>query len=391
MAIDNIEKLEEYEERYGDSISEWELNSIIAISGEIRRIGNMTPEQLKKYNAEKEAKKKEKEIVSALALALLVNIKSSKKAYNDFFDSVHNRNEYLYDYRKIKFTPVSSNKPIQRIIDKYVKQSGKDILKISKTSALKVIDGKGNTVALRKEILLSFKKAAQNASGGKVAFNEAMRSTIKNLGGGGMRVEYGSGRTVRLDTVVRQNLIYNVKMASAEYNQRIGNELGCDGIEIDYHTNPRPSHEFMQGKQFAKKHGVTVGGVYYEGAIDKGVYDRLYSDYGCKHFETDIILGVSVPRYSDKELSELKKRDTTPINIDGLEKTPYQWSQDMRKLESGIRNAKTKREAFKAAGNKQEAEKYNDKINRYKQRYNEIVEGTGMKAQPERMRVIVPK
>lgn len=385
--IDNINKLEEYEERYGDSISRWELNSIVAISGEIGRIGNMTPEQLKKYNAEKEAKKKEKEIISALGLALLLNIRSSKKAYNDFFDSLHNRNKYLYDYRNVKFAPVKENQSIQKIIDKYTKQNGRDILRMSKTNALRVIDGKGRTVALRKEILSAFEKAAENVNKGKTDFHEAMKSTIENLGGSGMRVQYGSGRTVRLDTIARQNLIYNVKMASAEYNRQIGEELNCDGIEIDYHSNPRPTHEFMQGKQYAKKHGKTVNGIYYEGAIDKGVYDRLYVDYGCKHFETNIILGVSVPRYSNKELERLKKRDITPIDINGVKKTPYEWSQDMRRLEVAIREAKTKHEAFKAAGNDVEADKYTKNIARYQKRYNEISDITGIAKEPKRMSV----
>ena len=177
-------------------------------------------------------------------------------------------------------------------------------------------------------------------------------------------------------------------MASREYNRQIGKELGTDGIEIDLHANSRPSHRFMEGKQYAKKHGVTVNGVYYEGADDKGVYDRLYEDYNCQHYETDIILGVSEPRYSPEELTRLKAENEKQYEINGISKDGYGWSQVLRGLESDTRNAKDQINALKAFGNSEtQIADLNKKIKAYKQKYNEICDVTGIVPEYNRMAI----
>ena len=146
----------------------------------------------------------------------------------------------------------------------------------------------------------------------------------------------------------------------------------------------------MEGKQYAKGHGVTVNGVYYEGAIDKGVYDRLYVDYNCQHYETDIILGVSEPRYSSEELARLKAENEKEYEINGINKDGYGWSQVLRNLESNTRNARDQINALKAFGNSEpQIADLNKKIKAYRAKYNEICDVTGIK--PDLKRMSVPK
>ena len=389
----DISKLEEHEnfaDEYGDRIAEWELFAVALVCKELGRIGKMTPEQAKKYNAEKETKKTEKIILSALTTAVLLNIKDLPKTYTSLFDKWHKGNEYMYKYRGIPFVDVSDNKGLQKIINAYSKKSGAELLDFTKTKAIKVLDANGKPVAFREQILKSFDEASKLVVDGKTDFYSAMRKTVLDLGGSGARVEYPNGLTRRLDTVVRQNMLYNGKMASREYNKQIGKELGTDGIEIDLHANSRPSHRFMEGKQYAKGHTVVINGVEYEGAIDKGVYDRLYVDYNCQHYETDIILGVSEPRYSPEELAKLKAENEKEYEINGISKDGYGWSQVLRNLESNTRNAKDEINALEAFGNSQaEIDKYKAQINAYRQKYNEICDVTGIK--PDLKRMSVPR
>lgn len=389
--MDEFEILEQnsgYEQEYVDRISEWEQAAIASICAEIGRIGKLTPEQAKKYNAEKQAKKIEKAILAALAAAVLLNIKTLPNTYTSLFEGVQKESEYLYRYRNIPLPNIKKDKAAQKIINQYAKKSGADFLEIAKTKALRVIDNNGNPVALRNQILKSFDEASGLVINGKTDFYSAMRKTVIDLGGSGMRVEYASGITRRLDTVVRQNMLYNGKIASAEYSRQIGNELGCDGIEISFSANPRPSHRFMEGKQYAKTHGKTVNGVYYEGAEDKGVYERLYEDYNCNHRETPIILGVSEPAYSADELARLKAKNEKNYTIGNSTGDGYYWSQRMRTLESATRNAKDRINALKAFGNSQaEIDKLKGQIKAYRAKYNEICDVTGIKAEPKRMSV----
>ena len=396
--ISRLEQQENFADEYGDRIAEWELFAVALICKELGRIGKMTPEQAKKYNAEKETKKTEKIIFSALTTAVLLNIKDLPKTYTSLFDEWHKGNEYMYKYRGIPFVDVADNKGLQKIINAYSKKSGAELLDFTKTKAIKVLDATGKPVAFREQILKSFKEATGLVTSGKQDFYATMRKTVLDLGGGGARVDYGTVMvdekprriTRRLDTVVRQNMLYNGKMASREYNKQIGKELGTDGIEIDLHANSRPSHRFMEGKQYAKGHGVTVNGVYYEGAIDKGVYDRLYVDYNCQHYETDIILGVSEPRYSSEELARLKAENEKEYEINGINKDGYGWSQVLRRYEAETRNAKDQINALKAFGNSEpQIADLNKKIKAYRTKYNEICDVTGIK--PDYRRMSIPK
>ena len=397
--ISKLEQQESFADEYGDRIAEWELFAVALICKELGRIGKMTPEQAKKFDVEKETKKTEKIILSALTTAVLLNIKDLPKTYTSLFDEWHKGNKYMYKYRGIPFFDVADNKALQKIINSQTRIQAKEIKElfgmnefweIKKSKAIKVLDRNGKPIVLRDGILKSFQEAADIVTSGKQDFYTTMRKTVLDLGGSGARVEYPNGLTRRLDTVVRQNMLYNAKMSSREYNKQIGKELGTDGIEIDLHANSRPSHRYMEGKQYAKGHGVTINGVYYEGATDKGVYDRLYKDYNCQHYETDIILGVSEPRYSPEELARLKAENERQYEINGISKDGYGWSQVLRNLESNTRNAKDQINALKAFGNSEtQIADLNKKIKAYRQKYNEICDVTGIK--PDYRRMSIPK
>lgn len=405
--ISKLEQQESFADEYGDRIAEWELFAVALICKELGRIGKMTPEQAKKYDAEKETNKTEKIILSALTTAVLLNIKDLPKTYTSLFDEWHKGNEYMYKHRSVPFVDVADNKGLRKIINSQTRIQAKEIKElfgmnefweIKKSKAIKVLDRNGKPIVLRDGILKSFQEATDIVTSGKQDFYTTMRKTVLDLGGSGARVDYGTvviddkprRITRRLDTVVRQNMLYNAKMSSREYNKQIGKELGCDGIEIDLHANSRPSHRFMEGKQYAKGHGVTVNGVYYEGAIDKGVYDRLYVDYNCQHYETDIILGVSEPRYSPEELVRLKAENEKEYEINGISKDGYGWSQVLRHYEAETRNAKDRINALKAFGNSEtQIADLNKKIKAYRQKYNEICDVTGIK--PDLKRLSVPK
>lgn len=387
--MSKLEQQADYSQKYGDRIADWELFAVAMICREIGKIGKMTPKEAEKYDVEKQAKKTEKAIFTALTTAVLLNIKGLPNTYTSLFDEIHKESEYMYNYRGIPFVDIAKDETAQKIVQQYAKKNGADFLEFAKTKAIKVLDGE-NTVALRDYILKSFDEASQLVISGKTDFYTAMRKSVLELGGSGMRVEYPSGITRRLDTVVRQNLLYNVKMASAEYNRKIGEELGCDGIEVSFSMNPRPSHRFMEGKQYAKKHGKTVNGVYYEGAEDEGVYERLYEDYNCNHREKQIILGVSESTYTAEELARLKAENEKQYTIGKSTGDGYYWSQRMRSLESATRNAKDQINALEAFGNsQQQIDKLKKQIATYKTKYNEICDVTGIK--PDYKRMSIPR
>ena len=386
--FDDISKLQNYEDYIANNITEWEAESIARVCRKIGKIGRMNKKELEKFDADKEAKKEWEQIVTALAIATALNIRTLKKAYISEFEAWEKQNEYLYRYRGKKPLGVK-NGALQGIIDRAVKQNAKEILNLTNTKALSVLDRNGNPIRFQDAIYKSFGDAVKTVTEGKSDFYTTMRQTVQNLGGGGCRVNYGEGITRRLDTVVRQNMAYGIKQAHKEYNALVGREIGADGIEIDYHSNSRPSHRYMQGKQYAKgAEGKTVNGVFYPSAEKEGVYDRLYEDYNCRHYETDIILGVSEPRYSAEELKRFEEQDKRLYKIGDIEKDGYGWSQSLRACETEIRRCKDEINALKAFGNsEQQIKELRQRIKTVRAKYNEIAEVTGISPEPKRMSV----
>jgi hypothetical protein len=258
------------------------------------------------------------------------------------------------------------------------------MINLSKTKALCVLDSKGKAIGIKKYYTDILDKAVMQVGSGATDFHTAMRDTIVELGGSGMRVDYGGGVTRRLDTSVRQSLLWGVKQTSVAYNELIYDELGCDGYEVDWHSNPRPSHEFMQGKQFVVGKARTINGVHFD-SFDEA--EKRLQDYGCLHFKTPIICGVSEPRYTSQELSRLNKENAKKHQINGKEYTGYEVTQMQRRLETEIRNQKAIKQTAFASGNKALVKECNAKIKSYKEKYEQIENTTKIQGNPKRMSV----
>lgn len=388
----DINKLEKYADTLFNNISGWETDSLIRIAKRIKLIGEMSPADVDLINNSNLAKQDFDAIMKELAKLTKQNISDIEKMYSDVFLEYHLDNQSLYDYRKIKFIPFAENAELQAIIKAYVKTSAETMINISKTKSLCVIDSLGNTTRVQEAIYNAFSKATMSVATGTTDFNSAMRDTISELGGSGMRVKYGD-ITRRLDSVVRQNLLWGAKQASIEYAEYIKNELGCDGYEIDWHNNPRPSHEFMQGKQYSAEGEKTINGVVYKDAYEQGVLGEngALNDYGCLHFATPIICGVSEPVYSDAELKRMDAQNKKTYKISDKEVTGYEAKQMMRKLETAIRKQKTIKVTAAAGGMNTQANDCDVKINALQKKYDEICDITGFKPETNRLTIVRKK
>ena len=391
--FDDVSKLQTYEDYIANNLTEWEAESIARVCRKIGKIGRMSKKELEKFDADKEAKKEWERIVAALAIATALNIRTLKKAYISEFEAWEKQNEYLYQYRGKKPLGVK-NGALQGIIDRAVRQNGKEILNLTNTKALSVLDRNGNPIRFQDAIYKSFGDAVKTVTEGKADFYTTMRQTVQNLGGGGCRVNYGEGITRRLDTVVRQNMLYGIKQANNEYNEHIGKILGFDGYEISYTTNSRPAHRFMQGRQFCKGTSKEINGKHFDGMEDtrdtesgKNVTESL-QDYNCRHEKSGIKCGVSEPRYTPEELKRLKEQDEKIYKVGNLEGDGYYFSQKMRACETEIRKCKDEINALKAFGNSEaEIKELRQRIKTVSAKYNEIAEVTGISAEPKRLSV----
>lgn len=380
----DISRLEEQANLLMNNVSGWEQNVLTRIGKRIKKYGKLSLADVKSINNIATVKQDMEAITKELAKVTGYNISQIEQMYGELLEEQHLANQPLYDYRGKTFVPFAENRELQAIVRAYAKTTGETMINLAKTKALCIMGANGKPIGMQKYYTDILDKAVMQVTTGSTDFHTAMRDSIIELGGSGVRVDYGGGVTRRLDTVVRQNLLWGAKQASTEYNTMIGEELGCDGIEVDFHSNPRPSHEFMQGKQYVLGKARTINGVYFESADE--ALERL-QDYGCLHYKTPIICGISEPRYSAEELKRLNEQNAKRYTIDGKEYSGYEVTQMQRRLESAVREQKTIRDTAKASGDNILARRCNERIKVYQNKYNEIFETTGIAKQPKRMSV----
>ena len=386
----DISRLEEQANLLMGNIIGWENNTLARIGKRIKTIGKMSVSDLQALNNVADVRGDMASIMRDLAKVTSQNVAQIYKMYRDVLEEQHLANKPLYDYRKKTFVPFAKNKELQAIARAYAKTTGETMINLAKTKAMCILDHNGNVKGLQRAYTDVLDKAVMQVTTGATDFHTAMRDSIVELGGSGVRVDYGGGVTRRLDTAVRQNLLWGAKQASVAYNELIADDIGADGYEIDWHRNPRPSHVFMQGRQFCIGKTREIRGRVFPGMDDtrdktsgENVTESL-EDYGCLHFQTPIICGVSEPRYNEEELKRLNAQNERKFMIDGKEITGYEAQQMQRKLETAIRKQNGIKQLAQASGDKVLVKECNAKIKAYQERYTEISKAAGLAEELQR-------
>lgn len=364
------------------------------IGKRIAEVGETIPSDVMKLQRIYESGTDVREIEWALAEASKKNIKEIKSILSDIAKENYEFSEPFYKAKRKKFIPFEDNESIQRHIEAIARQTVKEYTGLAASAAFLAFDKNGNIpnkfgnlkavpTSLSETYKIVTDKAIEAASMGYTDYNTAMRQTLKALADSGIRdtVTYSTGYTRRLDTAVRQNILWGIKQCNQETADIIGEEIGADGYEISYHSNPRPTHEDMGGRQYAVGKARIINGVYYPSFSE---VEGLLNDYGCLHFKFSIVLGISHPAYSSKRLAELKAKDREPITFEGNEITKYDASQMQRKLETAMRHTNDRMTIATAAHDEDMLNKEIERMRQLTRKYKELSNASGLPTKMER-------
>lgn len=305
----------------------------------------------------------------ALLKASQLNTSVKKELKNTYTEMAKdNMKSYkkLFEYRGLKYE-VSNDQ--LKILNRAVKKSSTELANFTKTIAF----------SSQKLYVEAIDKAYLDVLTGKNYIN-AIEDTVRDLAGKGITLTDSAGRQVQLEVAVRRNVLSGIKQTADDINKIIERKLGCNGYTVPAHSGSRPSHAEAQGKQYAitrsnaKKYNVGFW----------GDVKHLWKEYNCRHTPTGIILGISEPLYTDKELEELKNAKVT---YKGKKIPEYEATQIQRRLEREQRNLKRQIEPLK-----RENEDVKDLENRLKAKrkeYRSFCNETGLTPQYERTKVII--
>ena len=114
---------------------------------------------------------------------------------------------------------------------------------------------------------------------------------------------------------------------------------------------------------------------------------RHISEYNCYHKIFPIVLGVSKPEYTDKQLKEIQEKNERGFDFEGKHYTNYQGTQLQRRIETEIRKAKDTQILARASGDTELVEQSQGRITKLTNKYREILKASGLPSQLQRASV----
>jgi hypothetical protein len=360
-----------------------EVNSyVLQLLGErINQIGKLIPTDARKLVSTLQYGGDLDKIAYALSELTDKNVKDIYVIFEELAKSDLEFARYMYDYKGLNFIPYEKNIVLQQQVKAIARVTANDYVNLSSTLgfAKKDINGKITYSFISQTYQETLDKAILSISQGKDTYNNAMYETIKELGSSGLKtVDYASGYSRRLDSSVRMNVMEGMRRVHNEVQKIIGEEVGADGIEISVHKNPAPDHADIQGKQFSIEEFNKLN----------NELDRPISTLNCYHYIFSIILGVSKPRYTQKELNEIKQSNENGFEFENVNYTNYEGQQLQRKIETAIRQQKDIQTIAKASGNEQLLGESNKKIRQLAKKYKELSDVSGLPTKIDRLKVV---
>lgn len=325
-----------------------EANSYILkrIGEAIKQISTLTPSQAYQIGQILKYGGTYNEIAKELARVSGKNVQDIYKIFEEVAKNNKQFAKQFYKYRGIDYIPYKKDIALQNMVKSIASITADMYRNISNTSVIGFVQD-GTFKQLQQVYQDTIDKAILSISQGKQDFYSSMRQTLKELGGSGL-VQYESGRTRRLDSAVRMNILDGMRALNNETSRRFGEEYGSNMVEVSHHTNSAPDHiDTVDGKQFARIDvirqqiasgvekeiklediqgtRVKVKGKWYDDydTINNSL-DRKVSTLNCRHYPFEGILGVSKPSYTKEQIDADKKKNLDGFDFEGKHFTMYE-------------------------------------------------------------------
>lgn len=386
MGIMNDEKrLDAVLERFYQRFNRYNTKVLKMLGEAIKQFDGLTPSQAHKLAQELKYSTEIDQLLNELSQLS----GKSVQELDILLDKVAKENvEFAETYYKVKgkeFIPYEDNIQLKRYVETIKKDTKGTFKQLSHSKQIGFTFKEGDKIIykpLKKAFNDLLDEAAYNVSTGVTDYQSAMRNTIKQLADSGVKIHedkvgYASGYNRRIDSSVRQNVLTGVRSINIGIQERIGEELGSDGVEISAHSPCADDHLPYQGRQFSKKEFEKINS-----SLDRPIGDR---GYNCRHFIFSVILGVNRPSYTNKQLNGLREDSLREVEYEGKKYTAYECTQIQRRLETSIRQQKDRQIIARSSGDKDEIANAQRKISQLTSKYNDFSQKAGLDTYKNRL------
>lgn len=370
-------ELEKLAERFASRMEKVTETVYKTIGARINKIGKMSATDVQKLNRLVLYTEDMTKIVAELHKQTNKNISEIEDMYKAISEKDYKDSKKDFEINGVEYIPYKENNRLKLIVGSVATITEKEMKNISRTTAIGFRDYLDNEV-IYKGIAEVYQEAIDVAitsvATGVSDYQSEMYKVLKPMVNSGIRtIDYASGYSRRLDSSVRQAILTGTRRVNQETTNEIGRQFGADGYEITAHGDCAPDHLDIQGKQYTKKEFNKLN----------NDLERPVGDLNCKHFAYPVVIGVSSPSYSRKQLKELRKESTRKIEYEGKTYTAYEATQVQRKLETQIRQQKEN----KLIGNDKITKEANAKIRALTAKYKDFSNKAGLPVKMNRLRV----
>lgn len=248
----------------------------------------------------------------------------------------------LYQAAGIEYVPYEKNDALQQFVKSMVDQCQGDLKNITGTIGF-VLDNNGRySETLSDYYKHLMNRAVVETASGAFNYDQTIKRITTEMARSGIRtIDYESGHHDRVDVAVRRAVMTGLNQSVQWIANDNAEKLDTEYFEVSAHVTARPSHAIWQGKVYTKEQLVSVCGL--------GTGPGLMG-WNCYHHYDPFIPGVSVRKYSDKELSDLYQKTQEKHSYKGKEYTMYDATQHQRYLERRMRVQDEKIAMMKESG-----------------------------------------
>lgn len=365
MNNDTMAALEELADRIVDEYRRINTRFLKTVGARIKKIGLARPKELHQIEQILACERDADRIIGEIANAAGASKESIKKLLDKSAKDDLDFAKVYYKFRDMPTPNLTDNEKLMTVVNAVARHVGDQIDNLSLTTAVKLRTAFGTDSSYTlaggyRKIVSEAILAAQN---GIVDYNTAIRSTLRSLADGGIKViEYESSYMRRIGSAVRMNVLDGVRQLNQQMQDMIGEDIGADGVEISAHFTCAEDHLPYQGKQYSLADFEDL----------QNSLRRPFGQWNCRHKRFAIILGISKPVYSADDLESMRKFNRKKITIDGEPMNIMQARQILNALATQREQQQDRLSLFKSSGDSLAESEAQDKITAIDSRYKKI-------------------
>jgi len=308
--------------------------------------------------------------------------------------------KHLFKKQNVQYSSFFDNETVQKILKAITALTIAEFLKRMSVLVFMLRDPISPRIRKPMTIESTYKSVVNEAIQATMSgldYNTVLATTLQQLADSSVRTllttvtSHGLLSTT-MDVYMRRLLLTAIRDLNQQLQDALGKQFGADGKEISVHEMSAPDHEPVQGHQFTNEEYEKLQSEQMFADVQGNIFapiERAIGEYNCRHFTYAILVGYSKPRYTQEQLdANIARNQEGYTDSTGKHRTLYECTQEQRRMERAIRQAKRTIITGRASDNSVLITRGNASLYRYESAYKAFSKACGIATEPDNCYVV---